>query len=131
MKLFTHLVMSSCCAIAAGCATPQPEVPKEFPPAAQPIGAQALKERLSGRSFTARQANGFGWEIRYAADGRFTMWTNSGHSDRGRWRTEDNRACLEFEGSFPSGCSAMRASPDRLYLKRGSTGEVMALDAKP
>jgi hypothetical protein len=131
MKLLSRIVISGCCAIAAGCATTPSDVPKNFPPDAQPVGAEALKERLSGRSFTARQANGFGWEIRYAADGRFSMWTNNGNSDRGRWRTEDSRVCLAFEGSFPSGCSVMRASPSRLYLKRGSTGEVMALEAKP
>lgn len=131
MKTFTHFVVVGCCAIAAGCAAPGSGVSRDFPPDAQPIAAQALKERLSGRSFTASQANGIGWDMNYGVDGRFTMQTSNGHSDQGRWRTEDNKLCIAFEGQFPSGCSEMRASPNRLHLKRASNGEVVALDVKP
>ncbi|MCV0437821.1 MAG: hypothetical protein K5880_04280 [Hydrogenophaga sp.] len=129
MKTLKIAILSGLCAIAAGCATPGPGVPKEFPPDAQPANAQVLKERLSGRGFVARQANGTGWDMNYAADGRFAMRLSNGQTDQGRWRAEDNRVCIEFEGRFPSGCSEMRVSPSRLYLKRGSTGEVVAFDA--
>lgn len=131
MKTLNFVVLSSLCAIAAGCAAPGPAIPKEFPLDARPVGAQALKERLSGRGFIARQANGMGWDMNYAADGHFAMRLSNGQTDQGRWRAEDNRVCIEFEGRFPSGCSEMRLSATRLYLKRGLTGEVVAFDTKP
>jgi hypothetical protein len=131
MKPFTYIVMSGCCALAAGCATPPSDLPKEFPPDARPIGAQALKERLSGRSFTVRLARGGAADVHYGADGRYRILLNSGESDQGSWRTEEGRACVTYEGRFPSGCSEMRATADRLYTKRGSTGEVLVLTPKP
>lgn len=130
MKPVTTLVMSACCALASACATPSPDFPKEFPPDARALGAQALKEQLSGRAFTVRQANGIGWEMNYAADSRFTIRLSTGAQGQGRWRTEDGRVCVEMEGRFPSGCSEMRAGSRQLYLKRGSTGEVVALEAR-
>lgn len=131
MNLIKPLFLSTACGIAVGCAAPGASVPKDFPSDAKLIAAQALKDRLSGRGFTARQANGVGWDMTYDPDGRFTMRTSNGLMDQGRWRAEDNRVCIEFEGRFPSGCSEMRVSPNRLHLKRASNGEVVALDAKP
>ncbi len=80
---------------------------------------------------TARMANGVGWLMRYEIDGRINMEVSNGTADKGRWRAEDNRLCVDFEGKFPSGCSEMRADASRLYLKRGSTGEAVALTPKP
>ncbi len=127
---FTHDFFAlALCAMAAGCATPSP--PKEFPPGAQQIPAQALKDRLSGRSYTARLSNRTGWHMAYGADGSFRMRTSDGNSDQGRWRTEDSRMCVAFEGPFPSGCSEMRADDKLLYLQRRGTGEVVALEPAP
>jgi hypothetical protein len=102
-----------------------------FPADSQDITAPALQSRLAGKTYTARTANGVGWETRYEADGRMNMRLSNGSTDQGRWRTEDNRLCIDFEGQFPSGCSEMRADAQRLYLKRGSTGEIVALTPKP
>lgn len=105
-------------------------LPTAFPPEAQAITANALQERLSGKAFQAQLAGGMQWAIQYGADGRMSMRAGKG-ADKGRWRTEDNKVCVDFEGSFPSGCSEMRADPRRLYLQRASTREVVILTPRP
>lgn len=109
------------------CATPG----NSFAPETQPIPAKALQERLTGRTYTARVASGVGWEMRYEANGRMQMTMSNGTADGGRRRTEDGRLCIEFDGSFSSGCSEVRADAKRLYLKRVSSGEVVVLNAAP
>lgn len=106
-------------------------IPHTFAPEAQPIAAKSLQDRLAGKTYTARVANGIGWEMRYEASGRMQMTVSNGTADGGRWRTEDSRLCIDFEGSFPSGCSEVRADAKQLYLKRASTGEVVVLTPKP
>lgn len=123
MKKLTFIAICACTVLLGACAS--------FPPEAQPIPAKALQERLAGKTYTARVANGVGWEMRYEANGRMQMKVSNGTSDGGRWRTEDNRLCIEFEGQFPSGCSEVRADGKQLYLKRASNGEVVALTPKP
>jgi len=124
------LINSLLAALAlTACATSP--LPQSFPAEAQSIQAPALKDRVSGRTYTGRMTSGVGWEMKYAADGRFNMRTSNGETDQGRWRTEDNRLCVDFEGKFPSGCSEVRTDAKRLYLKRASTGEVVALEAAP
>lgn len=121
------LVPAVGCAAVLGCASPGIPLPKDFPAAATAVTAQSLKDKVSGRTYSARLANGIEWEMKYSPDGRFHMRTSNGEADQGRWRTEDNRLCVDFEGKFPSGCSEVRADVQRLYLKRGSTGEVVSL----
>lgn len=102
-----------------------------FAPEAQLISAKDLQERLTGTTYTARVASGSGWEMRYETNGLMHMTVSNGSADRGRWRTEDNRLCVDFEGKFPSGCSEMRADGKQLYLKRASSGEVVTLTPAP
>lgn len=116
----TALFLTACAAPSAS-----------FSPEAQPISAQALQQRLAGMTYTARTANGMGWEMRYGSDGRMSMSVSSGESDKGRWRTEDGRLCIDFEGKFPAGCSELRADATQLYLKRGQNGEIVVLTPKP
>jgi len=122
-----HFVVLGALLGLGGCATPG----AGFPSDAQPIAAQALHERLASRAFTARVAGGATWEIRYEANGRMQMTVSNGMADAGRWRTEDNRLCVDFDGKFPSGCSEVRADAKQLYLKRASNGEIVALTPKP
>lgn len=129
MKATSSLMIIATGVLITACASTT--LPAAFPAEALPIKASVLKERVSGRSYTGRMANGLGWDMKYAVDGRFNMRTSNGEADQGRWRTEDNRLCVDFEGKFPSGCSEVRADAKRLYLKRSSTGEVVALDAAP
>ncbi len=122
-----YLIVTAAVCVLTACAT----APPGFPPVAQPITAKALHERLVGKNYLGQTAKGQGWDIHYAADGRLQMRVSSGESDQGRWRTEDNRLCVDFEGKFPSGCSEMRADTGRLYLQRVSTGEIVVLTPKP
>jgi hypothetical protein len=120
-------LLAACAGALVGCAT----VSSSFPSDAAPVQADALKVRLSGQAFSGRLANGSEWDMRYAADGSMNMRTTNG-ADKGRWRTENNRLCVDFEGMFPSGCSEVRVGDaKRLYLKRSTTGEVVTLTAKP
>jgi predicted small secreted protein len=133
MKTFSSLAvaLSACCALVAGCAASGAGQVRDFPPDAQTLSAQALKDRLSGRSFTVRLASGGSADLDYGADGRYRIRLSSGESDQGRWRAEDGRTCVTYEGRFPSGCSAVRATADRLYTQRASTGEVLLLIPRP
>lgn len=100
--------------------------PTEFPPEAQPILAQALKDRLHGRVFKARLHDRSGWRLQFKGDFVFVN-ISSGASDTGRWRTEDGRLCVDYQ-RFPSGCSDIRASDSMIFLQRASTREVVALN---
>lgn len=51
---------------------------------------------------------------------------STGQRDNSTWRTEDGRVCLEFR-KLPFGCTEFRIIGDALYLKRISTGEMVAL----
>ena len=117
------IVAIGCVALLAGCAS--------YPPDAHPIDAKALHERLAGKTYTARTATGMGWEMRYGPDGRLNMELSNGDADKGRWRAEEGRLCIDFEGKFPSGCSEVRADAKQLYFKRGSNNEIVVLTVKP
>lgn len=117
-----------CCSVVHS-QTPS-AVPVDFPAGAQAPNAAQLAERLGGQVFTAKLANGVTWRMDYKSSGYLFFDVSTGQRDTAKWRTEDGRLCLEFRGAFPSGCTEFRTSDDRLYLKRSSTGEVVALDRK-
>ena len=98
----------------------------EFPAGAQPVAAQALKDRLSDHVFKARLQDGSGWRLQFKGNYLF-LNLSSGASDTGTWRTEDNKLCVEYQ-RFPSGCSEMRASEKEVFLKRSASGEVVRLE---
>lgn len=131
MKPIFLLAASACCTLVTGCAGMRSEVLPAFPPEAQALDAQALKARLSGRSFTVYPPSGGRWDTTYAADSRFTLRLPSGVTGVGRWRTEEgSRVCVDYERDFPSGCSEVREKAGQLYLKRGATGEVFLLEPR-
>jgi len=100
--------------------------PTEFPPEAQPLAGQALEQRLTGKVYTAKVFTGVKWRLQFRGEYLYVN-LSSGPNDTGRWRIDGTRMCVEYQNRFPSGCSEMRASPDRLYLKRASDGEVVEL----
>lgn len=117
-----------CCTIAHSQAPNA--VPMDYPAGAQAPNAGQLAERLGGQLFTAKLANGVTWRMDYQSSGYLFVNVSTGQRDTAKWRTEDGRVCLEFRGAFPSGCTDYRISGDTLYLKRNSTGEVVALERK-
>lgn len=106
----------------------QAPMPTEFPPDAAPIGADALRERLSGKVFRARIANGDVWRLQYNANGYFFMNTERGFNDDGKWRTEGGSFCTELKKVAPS-CAETRIKGDSIYFKRTSNGEVVEMKA--
>jgi hypothetical protein len=101
--------------------------PIDFPDGAQAPNAAQLAEQLGGKLYTAKLFDGVTWRMEYQASGYVFVNLSTGPRDSGTWRTEDGRVCIEFRGPFPSGCTEYRLSGNTLYLKRSSTGEVVAL----
>ncbi len=119
------IVAALCCGVAHG-QTPN-AFSVDFPDGTQPPNAAQLTERLSDQVFTAKLAGGVTWRMDYKSSGYVFFDVSTGQHDSAKWRAEDGRVCLEFRGKFLSGCTEFRISGDTLYLKRISTGEVVAL----
>jgi hypothetical protein len=68
--------------------------------------------------------------MEYNASGFVFVNIGTGARDTAKWHAEEGRACFEFRGAFHSGCSEFRVVGDGLYLKRASTGEILALEKK-
>jgi len=115
--------------LAATAQTSSPQVPTEFPPGAQTPTAAQLTERLTGQTYYAHLTNGVTWRMQYNNAGYMFVDVSPGGRDTARWRAEEGRTCYEFQRAGPS-CAEFRLVGDRLYLKRGTTGEVLALEKK-
>jgi hypothetical protein len=50
-------------------------------------------------------------------------------SDSGKWRVEGSSVCVDWKKAPPS-CSDARLTGDILYMKRTSTGEIVAMHPK-
>ena len=103
----------------------QTAIPTEFPADAVPVPAPVLTERLSGKVFVAKMADGTDW--RYQFQGGFLFFNiGNGYSDSGPWRIEGSSLCLAPKKTAPS-CSEMRSKGELLFIKRASNGEVATL----
>lgn len=98
----------------------------DFSDAAASVPAEALRERLSGKVFTVKVADGNTWRLDYKGNGYSFIDTANGFRDTGTWHTEASRLCMELRKAT-SGCNEMRLKDDVLYMKRSSNGEVVAL----
>jgi hypothetical protein len=103
----------------------QTGIPTEFHPDATTLSADALRERLSGKVFGAKLADGNNWRYDFKADGYFYL-NAGGYRDSGKWRTEDGKVCFDMRKTGES-CNEMRARGDALQTKRASSGEVATL----
>lgn len=101
-------------------------MPVEFPAEAQALSDQQLKERLSGHSFKASLKDGTGWRLQFKG-GYIFVDISSGARDTGTWNIKDGKLCTEYQ-KFPSGCSEVRSLVKDVYLKRGSSGEIVHLE---
>lgn len=104
----------------------QGTAPSEFPEGAQPLAADALRERIAGKVFDVKLADGTGWRIEYRGNGYYFVDTTTGFRDDGRWRIDGPRLCHEARKGA-SGCSEVRDKDGRIHIKRATTGEVIAL----
>ncbi len=104
----------------------QNSIPTEFPVDAVALAPASLTERISGKVFKVKPANGQTWRLEYKASGYAFLNTSSGFSDSGKWRVEGSQVCADWQRS-PSSCSEVRLKDDTVYVKRVSNGEVIAL----
>ena len=122
----TRLIAALALATATTVAQAQaPAAPPDFPADAQPLTADALRQRLSGKVFSAKPAAGAAWRLQYQASGYFYINAGS-YSDGGNWRVEGSQLCSEPQKS-KAGCNEMRLAGESLYMKRDS-GEIIKLE---
>ena len=97
-----------------------------FPPDAQPVAPEVLKERLTGKSFSYRTASGAEVRLQYKSD---FVYVNAGPTnDSGRWRIEGSQLCIEWNRIPNSGCSEARMLGNTVYITRVANGEVIRLE---
>lgn len=104
----------------------QTAMPTEFPADALSANADALGERISGKVFRVKPADGSSWRIEYKANGYAFIDTSNGFRDTGTWHVEDGKLCSDWHRAN-GGCSEARIKGESIYLKRISNGEVIAL----
>jgi hypothetical protein len=102
-----------------------PATPPDFPADAQPLTAEALQQRLSGKVFSVKTAAGAPWRMQFQGSG-FYFINVGAYSDNGKWRTDASRLCTEPQ-KRPAACNDMRSAGDALYLKRDS-GEIVKFE---
>ncbi|MEO5698417.1 MAG: hypothetical protein ABIQ60_14925 [Burkholderiaceae bacterium] len=123
-QLIALLIVPSLHAMAQSNA---PAMPTEFPADAAPLSASELRDALSGKVYRARIANGDTWRLEYKPNGYYFVDVSNGYRASGTWYTEDGKLCGERRDA-PMACSEMRRAGDVLYMKRASSGEVVALN---
>lgn len=107
-------------------AVAQNALPSEFPADAVVLAADALQQRMEGRVYRAKLADGSTWRVEYKGNGYAFLNTGTGFSDSGTWSVQRGQLCSEWRRAT-SGCLETRATPDAVYIKRSNTGEVVAL----
>ena len=99
-----------------------------FPPDAQPVAPEVLREKLTGKSFSYRTASGSEARLQFKSD---FVYVNAGPTnDSGRWRTEGSQMCIEWNRIPNSGCSEARMLGNTVYLTRVANGEVIRLEER-
>ena len=97
----------------------------DFPAGATALSGAQIKERLEGKVFDVKLANGVTWRLEYNARGHFFVDVSTGFRSKGEWSAEDGRLCGQLAGRDRS-CNEMRLHQDLLHLKRDS-GEIVRL----
>ena len=102
----------------------QASFPTTFPGEATPFTSDALKARISGKTFTVKPAEGPEYRVQFQAS---HVYLDVGSfQDSGPWKIEGSSVCMEFKRA-KSGCSEFRMVGDLLYTKRASNGEVVIM----
>ena len=106
----------------------QSTMPTEFPPDSMVLSPEALQQRMSGKVYRAKLTDGSSWRLEYKSNGYVFLNTGTGFSDTGKWSVKGEQLCTEWNRAT-SGCLDTRANNEAVYIKRGNTGEVVALRA--
>lgn len=115
-------------ATAAAAAAPAAPAAQDFPADAQELSASALDAHLRGKVYTATLANGMRWRGDYKASGYVFVNLSNNAKDSGTWRTEEGKVCVDYRGSFRSGCTQVRSGAQQvLYARNSATGVVTVM----
>ncbi len=98
--------------------------PAEFPADATPLAAGALQDRLSGKVYSVKPADGSEWRWELKSGGTFFINIGS-FSDYGKWRVEDSKLCSDGR-KIKASCNEIRQHGSALLLKRDS-GEIVEM----
>ena len=112
---------------APALAVAQASFPTEWPSGAVPLSAEALKQRLVGKTFVAKSVTGS--DVRTEFQESYAYINTGSANDSGPWRTEGSAVCNEWRKLRPA-CSEIRAVGELLYVKRANNGEIMTLTPK-
>ena len=110
---------------AAPAPTTAPNVASDFPSDLPKPSADVLKQKLSGKTFAVKLANGTSWRLEYKSNGYYFVNTSTGFNGSGTWQTADGQLCGQPRGDAMT-CNDVRERADGLVLKRQS-GEVIVL----
>jgi hypothetical protein len=97
----------------------------EFPADLPKLSADALKQKVSGKTFAVKLANGTSWKLEYKSNGYYFVNTSTGFNGSGAWQVTEGQLCGQPRGE-PMTCNDVRERADGLVLKRQS-GEVIVL----
>lgn len=100
--------------------------PTEFPAGTTALESQALKQRLVGKAFKVKPAEGAPFRIAYR-EGYvdLNIYAPGGTlNDSGTWKVEGSSVCIEWQ-RFKSGCSEYRLLGETLYTRRVTNNEVV------
>ena len=117
-------------AVAAGAATNSGAAvaSADFPGDAQPLSAEAVTRRVSGRTFDTQLRDGTRVRLEYKSNGYLFVNAAGGYASSGPWRAEDGRICSQMKGAAAS-CNEVREQGQRLFVRRDN-GEMIALDPR-
>jgi len=106
--------------------------PTEFPAEAKALEPDVLKQRIAGKVFNVKAADGAEYRVEFKDTHAYlNIYMAGGRtvSDNGPWKAEGSSICIEFQ-RVKSGCSEYRLVGNTLYSKRASNGEVVVMEPK-
>ena len=119
--------LATVCLAASTVALAQPAAPLAFPEDAVAPARADLQQRLAGKVFNVKLADGAGWRLEYKTNGYYFVNTSAGNNDTGQWRAEDGKLCSKGRKSNSEGsCNEARVRGNELYVKR-TNGEIIQL----
>lgn len=121
-----RLVLTLALLIGASAALAQNPRPTEYPPEAVALGPEVIQQRLAGRVFSVKPADGSTWRLEFKDTGWFYIDTDRGYRDSGKWRIDGTQWCADLSRSGVS-CSELREKDGQLYYRRVSNGEIVQL----
>ncbi len=113
-KLLALLLLTPAIAFAAQSA---------FPEGSTTPAASDIQQRLAGKAFDIKLADGTQWHVQYGNGGDYDFKSSQGFADHGDWKAEDGKVCSKGS-KIPYSCNDVRVKGDELYLRRDN-GEII------